>query len=65
MLLYKPYLLDERPRFVDFDLFGMLANFLYSGHYRLPAAHTRLKAWYSRMARVRLKSLAREKELHS
>jgi glutathione S-transferase len=65
MLLYKPYLLDERPRFVDFDLFGMLANFLYSGHYRLPTAHTRLKAWYGHMARVRLKSLAREKELHS
>jgi glutathione S-transferase len=65
MLLYKPYLLDERPRFVDFDLFGMLANFLYSGHYRLPAAHNRLKNWYARMARVRLKSFAREKELHS
>jgi len=65
MLLYKPYLLDERPRFVDFDLFGMLANFLYSGHYRLPAAHTRLKEWYGRMVRVRLKSFAREKELHS
>ena len=28
----------QRPRFVDFDLFGMLGNFLYSGHYRLPAA---------------------------
>ncbi len=65
MLLYKPYLLDERPRFVDFDLFGMLANFLYSGHYRLPAAHTRLKKWYRRMAGVHLRSFAREKKLHS
>ena len=43
MLMHKPFLLDERPRFVDFDLFGMLGNFLYSGHYRLPAAHTQLK----------------------
>src|ERR1044071_158060 len=34
MLLYKPFLLDMQPRFVDFDLYGMLANFLYSGHYR-------------------------------
>ena len=53
MLLFKPFLLDERPRFVDFDLYGMLANFLYSGHYRLPAAHTRLKLWYRRMSGVR------------
>jgi glutathione S-transferase len=52
MLMYRPYLLDERPRFVDFDLFGMLGNFLYSGHYRLPAKHTRLRGWYGRMARV-------------
>src|SRR5260370_1169008 len=43
MLLYKPFLLDERPRFVDFDLCGMVENFLYSGHYRLPAKHTCLK----------------------
>jgi len=52
MLLFKPFLLDERPRFVDFDLYGMLANFLYSGHYRLPAAHNRLKKWYRRMSDV-------------
>jgi glutathione S-transferase len=64
MLMYKPYLLDQRPRFVDFDLYGMLGNFLYSGHYRLPAKHTHLKKWYSRMTQVKLKSFAREKELH-
>ena len=64
MLMYKPYLLDLRPRFVDFDLYGMLGNFLYSGHYRLPAKHTHLKDWYSRMTQVKLKSFAREKELH-
>ena len=65
MLMYKPYLLDVRPRFVDFDLYGMLGNFLYSGHYRLPAKHTHLKDWYSRMTQLKLKSFAREKELHS
>jgi glutathione S-transferase len=65
MLMFRPFLLDDRPRFVDFDLFGMLGNFLYSGHYRLPAKHTRLKDWHRRMAQIQLKSFAREKELHS
>lgn len=65
MLMYRPYLLDERPRFVDFDLFGMLGNFLYSGHYRLPAKHSHLREWHRRMARVKVKSFAREKKLHS
>jgi glutathione S-transferase len=64
MLIYKPFLLDKRPRFVDFDLYGMLANFLYSGHYRLPAAHSQLQDWYRRMARVRFNPTAREKEIH-
>src|ERR1039457_2531961 len=36
MLTHQPFVLDDRPRFVDFDLFGMLGNFLYSGHYKLP-----------------------------
>jgi len=65
MLLYKTYLLDQRPRFVDFDLFGMLGNFLYSGRYRLPPKYDRLRDWHRRMSRVVLKSFAREKELHS
>ena len=65
MLIHKPFLLDGQPRFIDFDLFGMLGNFLYSGRYRLPAAHTRLKSWYQRMSRVQFKSFSREKELHS
>lgn len=61
MLLYQPYLLESRPRFVDFDLFGMLGNFLYSGHYTLPKAHTQLQAWYDRMSALKLPSSAREK----
>ena len=65
MLMYKPFLLDQRPRFVDFDLYGMLANFLYSGHYRLPAAHVRLRKWYEQMSRVKTESFPREKKLHS
>jgi len=64
MLMYRPFLLDQRPRFVDFDLYGMLTNFLYSGHYRLPAAHSHLKTWYRRMTGAHFKAFAREKELH-
>jgi glutathione S-transferase len=57
MLLHQPFLLDERPRFVDFDLFGMLENFLYSGHYKLPARHKQIKLWHQRMARIKIKHL--------
>lgn len=64
MLIYRPFLLGERARFVDFDLYGILANFLYSGHYRLPKAHSHLKTWYRRMTGIQIKSFAREKELH-
>ncbi len=65
MLMFRPFLLDDRPRFVDFDLFGILGNYLYSGRYRLPSKHTRLKDWHRRMMRVQFKAFAREKELHS
>ncbi len=64
MLIYRPFLLAQRPRFLDFDLYGILANFLYSGHNRLPAAHSHLRHWYQRMTRVQPKSFAREEELH-
>jgi glutathione S-transferase len=53
MLLHQPHLLGQRPRFVDFDLFGMLRNFLYSGHYRLPARHPEIQKWYRRMTTAR------------
>lgn len=53
MLATRAYLLADRPLFVDFCLHGMLANFLYSGHYELPAAHGRLSDWYGRMARAK------------
>lgn len=53
MLLEKPFLLGDRPRFVDFDLYGMLGNFLASGKYELPAAHTQIRAWYAHMTKAR------------
>ena len=49
MLTHLPFILDERPRFVDFDLFGMLENHLYSGHYHLPRRHKQIQQWHRRM----------------
>ena len=57
MLETRPFLLDQRPRFVDVDLFGVLGNFLYSGHYQLPAAHPRIQNWYERMSHLKHSSL--------
>lgn len=53
MLLHRPFLLGDRPRFVDFDLFGMLGDFLYTGRYELPEAHAQIKRWHRRMIAVR------------
>lgn len=57
MLLYRPFLIDNQPRFVDFDLYGMLGNFLYSGHNTLPAAHTQIKKWYRRMDQFKIQNV--------
>jgi glutathione S-transferase len=63
MLMFQPFLLDQRPRFVDFDLYGILENFLYSGHYRLPKAHTHLRKWHAQMKRVQFESVAAEDDV--
>jgi glutathione S-transferase len=61
MLIGHPFLLGDRPRFVDFDLYGIVGNFLYSGHYRLPAAHARLKKWHQRMDKLKIEDFPSEK----
>lgn len=61
MLRTHAFLLDDEPRFVDFDLCGMLDNFLYSGHYHLPDVHTRLKKWHRRLHQTRFEHTKREK----
>ena len=53
MVMSRPFLLGDRPLFVDFNLFGMLENFLYSGHYRLPRAHSHLKEWHRKVGRLK------------
>lgn len=61
MLAHKPFLLDRRPRFVDFDLYGMLGNFLFSGHYRLSKAHNHLRDWHHRMEKITLAQVSNTK----
>ena len=53
MLATHEFLLAAQPRFVDFDLWGMLANLKYTGHHPLPAAHSRLRGWYARMSHLK------------
>ena len=55
MLASTPFLLGERPLFVDFDLCGMLDNFLYSGHYQLPKAQPRVRDWHRRLKKLKIK----------
>jgi glutathione S-transferase len=57
MLAHSEFLLGGRPLFVDFDLFGMLENFLYSGHYSLPKSQPHVREWHRRMKVVRLKDI--------
>ena len=58
MLGHRRFLLGPQPRFVDFDLFGMLGNFLYSGNYQLPASRPQLRKWYGRLASAKLSQFA-------
>jgi glutathione S-transferase len=64
MLATRPFLLRDEPHFVDFDLWGMLSNFLYSGHYQLPAVHGRLNEWHARMSKAG-KTVANREKLHT
>lgn len=54
MLCDKDFLLDFRPHFLDFDLWGVMANYMWTGKNRLPAMHNRLGGWYARMCRLTL-----------
>ena len=53
MLAHSDFLLAERPVFVDFDLFGMLEGFLFSGHFRLPKSRPHLHAWLDCIKTIR------------
>jgi glutathione S-transferase len=53
MLQTGPFLLGAQPRFVDFELFGMLENFLFSGHYQLPGSLVNIQQWHRRLATLK------------
>jgi glutathione S-transferase len=63
MLAERPFLLRAEPHFIDFDLWGMLACFLQSGHYQMPAVHTCLQEWYRRMSHLK-KAAGSSEKLH-
>jgi glutathione S-transferase len=54
MLAHSEFLLGERPLFVDFDLFGMLENFLFSGRYQLPKSLPNLRGWHRCMKTIQI-----------
>ena len=64
MLAHRNFLLEEKPHFVDFDLWGMLANYLYSGSYKLPSALPQIQQWYERLSKIKFTDVQREK-LHT
>jgi glutathione S-transferase len=58
MLLSRPFLLDNQPRFVDFDLYGILAELEVVGHHELPRSLRNLRSWYTRMSQIQIPSAA-------
>ena len=57
MLQTGPYLLGSKPRFVDFELYGMLENLRFSGHYQLPQTHINLQKWHRHLALLKIAQL--------
>ena len=50
MLASSQFLVADRPLFVDYDLYGVLANYLYCGKTRLPTLKN-LQRWHRAMSR--------------
>ena len=48
MLEDSPFLLTDRPLFVDYNLYGVLGNYLFNGKTRLPSLKY-LRRWYQVM----------------
>lgn len=57
MLQTGPWLLGAQPRFVDFELFGMLENLRFSGHYQLPQTLVNLQKWHRLLAALKFAQL--------
>ena len=50
MLASSPFLLGERPLFVDYDLYGIVENYLFSGKTKLQPLKS-LQRWHRAMSR--------------
>ncbi len=50
MLASSEFLLGEHPLFVDYDLYGILGNYLYNGRTKLPPLKN-LRRWHAAMKR--------------
>lgn len=48
MLAVSPFLLTDRPLFVDYNLYGVVENYLFSGKTKLPALK-HLRRWHRMM----------------
>ena len=48
MLASSPYLLSDRPLFVDYDLYGVIGNYLFNGKTKLPGLK-HLRRWHRTM----------------
>jgi glutathione S-transferase len=49
-LPWSPFLIADRPLFVDYDLYGILGNYLYCGTTKLPNLKS-LQRWHRAMSR--------------
>jgi glutathione S-transferase len=49
MLAESPFLISKRPLFVDYDLYGVIKNYLFSGKTKLPNLK-HLRRWHHAMA---------------
>ena len=49
MLTASPFLLTDRPLFVDYNLYGVLGNYLFNGKTRLPNLK-HLRRWFQTMS---------------
>lgn len=52
MLDYNRFLLGEQPYFSDFDLYGVLGNYLCTGKTKLPADLKNLRRWHATMTEL-------------
>lgn len=55
MLASSPFLLTDRPLFVDYNLYGVIQNYLFNGKTKLPS-FKHLRRWHRAMATASPKS---------